>query len=70
MRSLRPYAFKTDAHKRTVFSMNYLICKGLIGFFARGPQEKFYRVFTAVMNIVAYAHARISMTNVVFGCLL
>ena len=30
----------------------------LFGYFAGGPQEKFYRIFTAMMNTVAYACVR------------
>ena len=31
-------------------------CKGLIGYFAGGPREKFYRFFTDMMIIVAYVY--------------
>ena len=54
MRSLRINGFKTDAPCNAVY-FRWTICKGLIGYFAGGPQEKFYRIFTAMMNIVAYA---------------
>ena len=30
------------------------VCKDLIEYFARGPQEKFYRIFTALTVIVVY----------------
>ena len=53
MRSLRINGFKIDVPYNAVYS-RYTICKSLIGYFALGPQEKFYRIFTAMMNKVAY----------------
>ena len=32
-----------------------LICKCVIGYFAGDPRKNFFRIFTAMMNIVAYA---------------
>ena len=53
MRSLRINGFKTDAPYNAVY-FRLTNCKGSIGYFAGGPPEKFYRIFTAMMNIVAY----------------
>ena len=58
MRSLYINGFKTDAPYNAVHC-RLTLCKGLIGYFAEGPQEKFYRIFTAMMNIVAYAIVRV-----------
>ena len=30
------------------------ICKDLIGYVAEGPQEKFYRIFKAMMIVIVY----------------
>ena len=53
MKSLRINSFKTDAPYKAVHCRG-TICKGSIEYFAWGPQEKFYRIFTFMMNIAAY----------------
>ena len=55
MRSLRINGFKTEAPYTTVH-FRCITCNGkdLIGYFDRGPREKIYRIFTAMMVIVVY----------------
>ena len=53
MKSLRINGFKTDTLCNAVY-FRRTTCKGLIGNFARGLQEKFYRIFTAMMNICSF----------------
>ena len=39
------------------------IFKGLMGNFADGPQENFYRVFTAMMVIVSYDSGQMRLSG-------
>ena len=55
---LRLYVISREIYELTVLRMmphvTQCIFDELIGYFAGGPQEKCYRLFTAMMNIVAY----------------